>query len=97
MIPSYSLTIADEQLICEQPQPLQWHQLVSCYQRYFQQQQATSWLLFEPDCFYFSALFFALLSSHKAIVLPQNGQPGHLQEIASQGHRLVNASLVASA
>ncbi len=92
----YRFTLSDQQLIAPDSGYPRWSALYAAYCHYFQQQSETSWLLFDSDCFYFSALLMALLSTNKQVVMPQNGQPAHLAEIAQLGHRLVNARELAA-
>ncbi|MFT2091823.1 AMP-binding protein [Paraglaciecola sp. 2405UD69-4] len=58
-----------------------WAGIVDKYQRLFSAHPAKKWLLSESDSFVFSALFYALLSSGKSVVLPQNSQPEHIKHV----------------
>ncbi len=57
-----------------------WQQKVNHVKRLLQREPKVTWLLFEPDCFEFSILFFALIAAKKKIILPQNGQPDQLHQ-----------------
>jgi acyl-coenzyme A synthetase/AMP-(fatty) acid ligase len=58
-----------------------WAGLVIAYRDILQSNNAKTWLLYEPDSFTFSALFYALLVAGKSIVLPQNCQHEHIQSV----------------
>ncbi len=58
-----------------------WLDKIEQHSQLLQNNKAQSWLLFEPDTYQFSILFFALLLNKKHIVLPQNAQENHLSEI----------------
>lgn len=77
----YSFTVANNQLIHAEQPDVQWACLYQSYLGYFQQQKAQRWVLYEVDCYHFSALFLALLAAGKQVVLPQNGQKGHLEQV----------------
>lgn len=77
-----------------------WAGIVAKYVDVFCAHSANKWLLYEQDSFIFSALFYALLASGKSIVLPQNGQPEHINEVkksvdASVGHISILPTVVA--
>ncbi|MBL4575418.1 MAG: hypothetical protein JKY51_04865, partial [Opitutaceae bacterium] len=62
----------------------EWFAIVVGYQHKLKKSTAKTWLLFEPDSFLFSAMFYALLAAGKSIFLPQNAQPEHIREIKAQ-------------
>lgn len=62
----------------------EWFAIVVGYQHKLKKSSAKTWLLFEPDSFLFSAMFYALLAAGKSIFLPQNAQPEHIREIKAQ-------------
>jgi acyl-coenzyme A synthetase/AMP-(fatty) acid ligase len=77
----------------------EWFSIVAGYRRVLMTSSAKKWLLFEADTFMFSAMFYALLSAGKSIVLPQNAQPEHIREIklrvqASMGCAAIEPDLV---
>ncbi|WP_299082291.1 AMP-binding protein [uncultured Paraglaciecola sp.] len=59
----------------------EWFNIVAGYRSELLNSSAKKWLLFEADTFLFSAMFYALLSAGKSIVLPQNAQSEHIREI----------------
>lgn len=58
----------------------EWQCQVIKYRDLFSKRNEKNWLLFEQDSYLFSLLFFALLSSKKKIILPQNGQKLQLEQ-----------------
>lgn len=62
----------------------QWFNIVAGYRSVLIKSSAKTWLLYESDTFMFSALFYALLSAGKSIVLPQNAQPEHIREVKTK-------------
>ena len=48
----------------------QWFNIVAGYRSLLITSSSKTWLLFESDTFIFSAMFYALLSAGKSIVLP---------------------------
>ena len=88
---SYPLQIQNQQLITDSGAP-SWTRLYVSYLAYFEQHPAQSWTLYEADCYYFSALFLALLAANKTLVLPQNGQAEHLKWVNAETDGFANAT-----
>ncbi len=58
-----------------------WASTLADFRQQFVAHKAKRWLLYEADSFLFSAIFYALLSADKVVVLPQNIQEEHLRSI----------------
>ena len=81
---SYSLDPRTITFLDGQHNNAHWFNIVAGYRSQLMASPAKTWLLFEADTFLFSAIFYALLSAGKSIVLPQNAQPAHIREIKQQ-------------
>ncbi|MDU0353055.1 AMP-binding protein [Paraglaciecola aquimarina] len=77
----FSIQSSSIHFVEEHKSALQWAGLTAKYQQIFSHHPAKTWLLYEPDSFIFSAIFMALLSAEKSVVLPQNGQPEHIKHV----------------
>lgn len=72
----------------------QWMNVVAAYRKQILGSTEATWLLFEPDMFLFSALFYALLSSGKSVLLPQNAQPEHIRSVKKHAQASIGASII---
>ncbi|WP_158972366.1 AMP-binding protein [Paraglaciecola sp. L3A3] len=77
----YHIHSAEIHFVGEQHTSQKWAAMVANYMQLFTHHTGKSWLLYEPDSYVFSALFYALLASGKSIVLPQNAQPEHIKQV----------------
>lgn len=82
-VTSYSLKPAKVHFVDVRFSPEHWGSIVAKYKRIFLAHPAQKWLLFEQDSYLFAALFYALLSAKKSIVLPQNAQLEHIRSVKS--------------
>jgi len=62
----------------------QWLDCVKFHRQLFIENSANSWLIYDDNAYEFSVLFFALLTAHKKIVLPQNGTANQLKTCLEQ-------------
>lgn len=100
-VTSYSLNTANVHFADNQFEPGHWAAIVGEYKQKFLSHPAQSWLLFENDSYLFAALFYALLSAKKSIILPQNAQHEHIRSVkssvdASVGCRDISPDIVAT-
>ena len=72
----------------------QWFNIVAGYSSVLTKSSSKTWLLFESDTFMFSAMFYALLSAGKSIVLPQNAQPEHIREIKTRVQASIGSAII---
>lgn len=72
----------------------QWFNIVAGYRNLLIKSSSKTWLLFEPDTFMFSAMFYALLSAGKSIVLPQNAQPQHIREVKKRVQASIGSTVI---
>lgn len=81
---SYSIDPKNINFVDGEHHGAQWFNIVAGYRDVLVKSPAKTWLLFESDTYMFSALFYALLSAGKSILLPQSAQPGHIREVKTK-------------
>jgi acyl-coenzyme A synthetase/AMP-(fatty) acid ligase len=72
----------------------EWVNLYAGYRQQLLKLEQKVWLLYEPDTFIFSALFYALLSAKKSILLPQNAQGEHLRQVKKMAHASIGCASI---
>ncbi|KXI29328.1 AMP-binding protein [Paraglaciecola hydrolytica] len=72
----------------------EWVNLFAGYRQQLLNMEQQVWLLYEPDTFIFSALFYALLSTEKSILLPQNAQGEHLRQVKKMAHASIGCGSI---
>ncbi|WP_339724037.1 AMP-binding protein [uncultured Paraglaciecola sp.] len=91
---SYSIDPNTIQFVDPEQDCEQWFNIVAGYRNLLIKSSSETWLLFESDSFMFSAMFYALLSAGKSIVLPQNAQPEHIREIKKRVQASIGSAVI---